>query len=558
MSKSQVFTTEEYFDNLLYGQDGFLPLVSVAVPFAIEGGGGIDQAIITAVAAVSASVTTQFVTETATVTAVAVPSAVIPATVNVDSNTVSAAAVISAPDVASYRDSATETAQASLPTADVRASVDSDMVTAFSVIVSLEGTVLTDNASVQSTTNISSVDNAAQVAAATATGVAIISTSDVASFTDTTVATSAAVIIFQEQTNSGNNYSDQNTVTAVSVASALDGKLFFDAATTTAVAALTTSDGIIYSDAATVTEFQAIAATDTRQYNPDVSTATSAAAISDTDTMQTVDAATITSIATIISNEGVPTTDADTITAAAASSSVETFTGNAIIETYTKSPVSSGWGTASVRGGSWTIMNGTASDFSTNGTFGNITFATTAGHEIGINVPAPPTSSPVGASELNVGQLMQWQWNANNAGTSSPITLGALLVWADLVNRYYYRLVVSQPVSSHSLRLALDKITPSGLVSSLVAPTTVISTGAINTYYNLRVEGTGLAGGTPTITGNLWLASGTEPTTPQLTYTDSSGVLPPQNANYGVRATNLSGNTSTITLKFSSYSAYYL
>lgn len=559
MPQSVIITTEEYYDNQLYGQDGFLPIISVAVISASEGGHPIDADTITAVAVPTAVETIGFLAEVSTVTAVAAPTAVEAARNNIDSNTTTSAAVISAAEVMAFVDANTVTSFAGEPTSDLQATIDSAVVTSVSARTTGEILVMLDSASVVSFAVVTAAEGTTQGEVATVTSAAVISSSDNVAYADTNPEVSTAVIVAQEQYNTGNIYTDLTTVTAVAVPTAVDGKQFTDSASASGVAAPSAAVDIhTTTDTGTVTEFQAISAVDTREYINEATTATGAAAVATADTLQAVDAATLTSVASMVTNEGVPHLDSATVTAAAAPSSTETFSGNAIIETFVKSPVSSGWGTASVRGGTWQIINGVTTSFSDDGTNGKIAFASFAATEIVIPVPSPPAGQS--GNNLDVGQLMQWQWNANNAGTSNPITIGGAMVWADTTNRYYYRVIVSQPVGgTHSLRLSLDKITAAGGVQNqIVAPFTVITTGAINTYYNLRVEGSGLASGTPTINAKLWLASGTEPTNPQLTYTDTTGVLPPQNANYGPRANDLSGDTASITLKFSSYTAYYL
>lgn len=92
-------------------------------------------------------------------------------------------------------------------------------------------------------------------------------------------------------------------------------------------------------------------------------------------------------------------------------------------ETFTKPPVAGGWGTAII-GGAWTVIEGTAGNFSTNGTSGLVTLPSGVVHAIGLQATSSLNSMmgyDVSFSALpSAGNfLYSFAWFRVNAGDTA-------------------------------------------------------------------------------------------------------------------------------------------
>lgn len=190
--------------------------------------------------------------------------------------------------------------------------------------------------------------------------------------------------------------------------------------------------------------------------------------------------------------------------------------------------VANGWGVANP-GGPWTVVSGTASNFSVNGSTGLISVPS-------VNVEQWINSASVGGPNVDLKMRVA----TSQVAATQPINIYLVARYVDLNN--FYRCRLSFDVGG-TLSLRFEKGVAGVFTSLGVLTPQPGVTHTVNTYYWFRFNITG-----NTLSTKVWQADSVEPSawTIQLVDTDLTGP-----GTVGVRAILSSGNTNTLPVVYS-------
>jgi PKD repeat protein len=192
-------------------------------------------------------------------------------------------------------------------------------------------------------------------------------------------------------------------------------------------------------------------------------------------------------------------------------------------DTFTRT-TASGFGTADL-GGAWTVTGG-ASNFSVNGTTGRVNIATAG---------AGPTALLSSLAQANINAVIDTSFSSAATGGGTYVTL-----MARHTSTGDYRLK-EHLVAGGAVQLLLTKVV--GTTETTLKTVTIAGvTYTPGDVYKLRfiVNGDGT---TTTLSGSLWKSGTTEPTTAQITATDTTASL--QGAGSFGFQSYLSGSSTT-------------
>jgi PKD repeat protein len=203
--------------------------------------------------------------------------------------------------------------------------------------------------------------------------------------------------------------------------------------------------------------------------------------------------------------------------------------------------VDNGLGTAD-QGGSWTVsQGGTRQNVRPGG--GNLTLPA-ANNNTGSNIGS-------GIGDVDLTTSFSLDVTPTGSGTYAYVTTRRVSTNNEL--RVRVRVLPTGQVA-----VALSRLTTSGTTVTEAFPAGETTLAGV-TYtagqtLNIRIVQTGTGSGTLSLATEVWTAGGTEPASPQVTYTDSTAVLQTP-GNVGILAHRPSGTTAATTVKVTAFRA---